>query len=168
MDRIAFSAAERLLQEGAKVVISSRKQENVNAAIESLNQKGWQEVIGIKCHVSSVEDRQALFTAAVEQFGKIDVFVSNAAVNPAVGSILNCSEQAWDKIFDVNVKSSFLLVKEVASIMQRQKTGGSIILMSSYAGFNPWPVKALHNTSSNRHIHDVCFHPTEYRCVFSE
>lgn len=129
-----------MLSEGAKVVISSRKQDNVTAALESLNQKGWTDVIGVKCHVSSPEERQQLFDAALKRFGKIDVFVSNAAVNPAIGPILNCSEEAWDKIFDVNLKSTFLLAKKVSSIMRRQKNGGSIILMSSYAGFNPWPV----------------------------
>lgn len=157
-----------MLSEGAKVVISSRNQENVTTALESLNQNGWQDVIGVKCHVSSVEDRHTLFTAAVERFGKIDVFVSNAAVNPAVGSILNCSEQAWDKIFDVNVKSTFLLVKEVASIMRRQKTGGSIILMSSYAGFNPWAVKAMQTSSLNRNFQDFLFQSTEYWRIFGE
>lgn len=140
-----------MLSEGAKVVISSRKQENVAAALEFLNQKGWTDVFGVQCHVALAEDRQQLFETALKQFGKIDVFVSNAAVNPTSGSILNCSEKAWDKIFEVNVKSTFLLAKEVISIMQRQKTGGSIILMSSYAGLNPWPV------SPARHFVGFCF-----------
>lgn len=142
--RIGLCAAERLLQEGAKVVISSRKQDNVDEALDSLKQKGWKDVIGVKCHVSSAEDRQALFTAALENFGKIDVLVSNAAVNPGFGPIFNCSEEIWDKIFDVNVKASYLLAKELTPILQRQKNGGSIIFMSSYVGLNPFPVS---NTS---------------------
>lgn len=138
--RIGLCAAERILQEGGKVVISSRKQGNVSAALDSLKKKGWNEVIGVRCHVSMADQRQQLFDAALERFGKIDVLVSNAAVNPAVGSILNCTEEKWQKIFDVNVKSTFLLAKEVTPILRRQNTGGSIILMSSYAGLCPWRV----------------------------
>lgn len=138
--RIGLATAERLLQEGAKVVISSRKQDNVNKALDSLRQKGLNNVIGVKCHVSVAEDRQALYKAALDHFKKIDILVSNAAVNPVVGSVLDCPEEAWDKIFDVNVKATFLLIKEVAPILQRQNTGGSIIIMSSYAGMNPFPV----------------------------
>lgn len=139
-NRIGLCAAERLLQEGAKVVISSRKQDNVNEALDSLKQKGWKDVIGIKCHVSSAEERKSLFNAALDNFGRIDVLVSNAAVNPGFGPILDCSEEIWDKIFDVNVKSSYLLAKEVIPILRRQKSGGSIIFMSSYVGLNPMPV----------------------------
>lgn len=138
---IGLATAERLLQEGAKVVISSRKQHNVNKALDLLKQKGLSGVIGIKCHVSVAAERQALYKAALDNFKKIDILVSNAAVNPVVGSVLDCPEEAWDKIFDVNVKATFLLAKEVAPILQRQKTGGSIIIMTSYAGLNPFPVR---------------------------
>lgn len=124
-------------------MISSRKQENVNEALDSLKKKGWKDVIGVKCHVASAEQRQLLFNAALNNFGKIDVLVSNAAVNPGFGPILDCSEEIWDKIFDVNVKSSYFLAKEVISILRRQKTGGNIIFMSSYVGLNPWPVRII-------------------------
>lgn len=138
---IGLATAERLLREGAKVVISSRKVDNVNKALDGLKQKGLTNVIGVKCHVSVAEDRQALYKAALDNFKKIDILVSNAAVNPVVGSVLDCPEEAWDKIFDVNVKATYLLIKEVAPILQRQKTGGSIIIMTSYAGLNPFPVR---------------------------
>lgn len=138
---IGLATAERLLQEGAKVVISSRKQDNVNKALDLLKQKGLKNVIGVKCHVSVAAERQALYKAALDNFKKIDILVSNAAVNPVVGSVLDCPEDAWDKIFDVNVKATFLLAKEVAPILRQQNTGGSIIIMTSYAGLNPFPVR---------------------------
>lgn len=138
--RIGLATAERLLQEGAKVVISSRKQDNVDKALNFLKQKGLNKVIGVKCHVSVAKDREALFKTALENFNKIDILVSNAAVSPVMGSVLDCPEEAWDKIFDVNVKATFLLAKEVVPILRRQGTGGSIIIMTSYAGLNPFPV----------------------------
>lgn len=100
---------------------------------------GHSDVIGVKCHVSNANDRKNLFDETMKKFGKIDIFVSNAAVNPTVGSVLDCPEDAWDKIFDVNVKAAFLLAKEVTPLL-RQQSSGSIIFISSYAGLNPFPV----------------------------
>lgn len=91
-------------------MISSRKQDNVTEALESLKQKGWKDVIGVKCHVSSAEERQTLFDTTLDRFGKIDVLVSNAAVNPGFGPILDVTEEIWDKIFDVN---SVLRLKKI-------------------------------------------------------
>lgn len=137
---IGFAIAQRFASEGAKVVISSRKPENVANAVNKLKSAGHSNVIGVKCHVSNANDRKQLYDAAIKNFGKIDILVSNAAVNPTVGSVLDCSEEAWDKIFDVNVKSSFLLAKEVTPYLRKQ-SNGSIIFMSSYGGVNPFPVK---------------------------
>lgn len=141
--RIGFAIAKRFAAEGAKVIISSRKEENVQNAVSKLKSDGFIDIVGVKCHVSLANDRKNLFDAAIKNFGKIDILVSNAAVNPTVGSVLDCPEDAWDKIFEVNVKSSFLLAKEVAPIIQKQ-TSGSIIFVSSYAGLNPFPVNDLY------------------------
>lgn len=126
--RIGFAIAERLAQEGSKVVISSRKSANVEKAVKVLQSKGFQDVHGVVCHVGNINDRKKLFAEAIEKFSGIDVLVSNAAVNPEVGSVLDASEKAWDKIFDINVKSSFLLAKEVKPFL-RQRGGGSIIFI---------------------------------------
>lgn len=140
MKRIGFAIAKRFAAEGAKVIISSRKEENVQSALNKLKNDGFKDIVGVKCHVSMANDRKNLFDTAIKKFGKIDILVSNAAVNPTVGSLLDCPEEAWDKIFDVNVKSSFLLAKEVAPFIQKQSSG-SIIFISSYAGLNPFPVE---------------------------
>lgn len=137
--RIGFAIAHRFAAEGAKVVISSRKPDNVNKALDRLKQSGFTDVIGIKCHVAQENDRKQLLEAAVNSYGKIDIFVSNAAVNPTVGSVLDCPEEAWDKIFDVNVKAAYLLAKDVVPILKKQSSG-SIIFVSSIAGLNPFPV----------------------------
>lgn len=137
---IGLSIAQRFAAEGAKVVVSSRKPDNVVAAVNKLKSDGHSSVIGVKCHVSNANDRKNLFDETIKHFGKIDILVSNAAANPAIGSVLDCSEEAWDKIFDVNVKSSFLLAKEVTPYLRKQQSG-NIIFISSIAGLNPFPVK---------------------------
>jgi dehydrogenase/reductase SDR family protein 4 len=60
----------------------------------------------------------------------------NAAVNPSVGPVLECSESVWDKIFDINVKSTFLMMKEALPLLKRSKSP-SITIVSSIAGYQP-------------------------------
>lgn len=132
-------------QEGANVVISSRKEQNVEKAVKQLKDLGL-KVHGVKCHVGNAEDRTRLYEEAVKQFGGIDILVSNAAVNPEVGQVLDCSEAAWDKIFDINVKSSFLLAKEVLPHL-KSRGGGNIVFVSSIAGFQPFSLLGAYSVS---------------------
>lgn len=144
--RIGFAIAQRFAAEGAKVVVSSRKPANVQAAVNKLKSEGHSDVLGVKCHVSDAADRKNLFDETLKAFGKVDILVSNAAANPAIGSVLDCSEEAWDKIFDVNVKASFLLAKEATPLLRKQKSG-NIIFISSIAGLNPFPLLGAYSVS---------------------
>lgn len=143
--RIGYAIVKRLACEGAKVVLSSRKPENVKRAVEQLNADGYSNVIGVKCHVGSAQDRQNLFDEAVNHFGGVDILVSNAAVNPVAMPILETPESAWDKIFDINVKASFLLAQEAKPLLLN-RGGGSIVFVASIAGYQPFPVKPLNFT----------------------
>lgn len=144
-DGIGFAIARRLAQEGAKVVVSSRKEANVQKAVDQLKKENL-DVIGVKCHVGNAEDRKNLFKATIEKYGHLNILVSNAAVNPAVGPILECDEDVWDKIFDVNVKCSFLLAKEALPFLRKEK-GGSIVFVSSIAGLNPFELLGAYSVS---------------------
>merc|ERR1719411_2292350 len=97
------------------------------------------KVLGMPCHVGKTEDREKLVKETLDKFGKIDILVSNAGTNPTFGPMLDCSEDAWDKIFEVNVKSSFLLAKSVVPFM-RERGKGSIVFISSIGGFHPIPM----------------------------
>ncbi|KAM3966184.1 dehydrogenase/reductase 4 [Aphomia sociella] len=132
---IGFAIAKRLGQDGAAVVISSRKEDNVKNAVKSLRDDGI-TVEGVVCHVSNKEHRRQLFDVANKKFGGLDILVSNAAVNPTIAPILEMPEDAWDKIFDINVKSAWLLAKEAyPEIIKRG--GGSIVFISSIAAYQP-------------------------------
>ncbi|XP_044735950.1 dehydrogenase/reductase SDR family member 4-like [Chrysoperla carnea] len=144
-DGIGYAIARRLAQEGAKVMVSSRKEKKVNETVQKLTNEGL-SVAGQVCHVSNAEHRQSLFKNTKEKFGGIDILVSNAAANPSVGSVLDCDEPSWDKIFDVNVKSSFLLAKEVLPYL-RERKGGSIIFVSSIAGLQPFQLLGAYSVS---------------------
>ncbi|XP_038070206.1 dehydrogenase/reductase SDR family member 4-like [Patiria miniata] len=142
---IGFAIAKRLGNEGAHVVISSRKQANVDKALKELRDANL-SVSGMVCHVGKAEHRTKLISETVAKHGGIDILVSNAAVNPAMGPFLETTEDQWDKIFDVNVKATFLLIKECVPHMKTRK-GASIVIVSSISGFSPFNVLGAYSVS---------------------
>ncbi|KAH8324027.1 hypothetical protein KR074_007415 [Drosophila pseudoananassae] len=144
-DGIGFAIAKRLAEDGAAVVISSRKQKNVDNALAELRKLNL-NVHGLKCHVGEAQDRKQLFEETISKFGKLNILVSNAATNPAVGGVLECDEKVWDKIFDVNVKSSYMLAKEALPLLRQQK-GSSIVFVSSIAGYDAFELLGAYSVS---------------------
>lgn len=129
---IALEAAKRLAKEGAHVVLSSRKQDNVDAAIEDMKSLGY-SVSGRVCHVSNEDDRKALVAETAKNYGGIDYVFSNAAVNPHAKSFLETEDAMFDKIFDVNVKSMFTLVKDCVPHMKNRPNASFIFHSSAIA-----------------------------------
>ncbi|XP_076843450.1 dehydrogenase/reductase SDR family member 4-like [Brachyhypopomus gauderio] len=134
-DGIGFAAAQALGKRGAHVIVSSRRQGNVDKAVSLLRNDNI-EVTGTTCNVGNKEERERLVKMAVEQCGGIDILVSNAAVNPFFGNILESTDEVWSKILDVNVKATFLLTKQVVPHMEK-RGGGSVVIVSSVAGYQP-------------------------------
>ncbi|XP_044085663.1 dehydrogenase/reductase SDR family member 2, mitochondrial-like isoform X3 [Neovison vison] len=94
---IGFAIARRLAQDGAHVVVSSRKQQNVDRAVATLQGEGL-SVTGTVCHMGKAEDRERLVAKVLEHHGGLDFLVCNAAVNILVGGTLKASEEVWDKV----------------------------------------------------------------------
>ncbi|KAL8570482.1 hypothetical protein ACOMHN_034517 [Nucella lapillus] len=132
---IGLGIAKRLCEDGAKVMVSSRKKEKVDAAVQQLRSENLQ-ASGIVCHVSDAAHRTKLIEETMKQFGGVDILVSNAGVSPYFGPLLSTPEDAWDKIFDTNVKSGFMLCKEIAPHLEK-RGGGSIVFVSSIAAYSP-------------------------------
>ncbi|XP_041489837.1 LOW QUALITY PROTEIN: dehydrogenase/reductase SDR family member 2, mitochondrial-like [Microtus oregoni] len=142
---IGFSIARRLAQDGAHVVISSRKQQNVDRAVATLKEEGLC-VTGTVCHVGKAEDREQLVATALESCGGVDFLVCVAGTNPLVGSTLRSSEQIWDKILGVNVKAPALLLSQLLPHMENRGQG-SVVLVSSVAAYIPFPRLGVYNVS---------------------
>lgn len=132
---IGLAIARRLGQEGAAVVVGSRKEASVNATVAALKKEGI-KAAGVVCNVSKAEDRERMVQAALSNFGKIDILVSNAGINPHYGSILDVPEGVWDKLWTTNVKAGALLTNRVVPEM-RKVGGGSVVYVSSIAGYEP-------------------------------
>ena len=132
---IGESIARGFAESGAAVVISSRNQDAVDQVAENYRADGL-SAIGIACHVADPEQRKALVDGTIAQFGRIDILVNNAAINPYYGPLEGSEEKVFDKIMDVNVKAPFLLSNHVLPVMKDQSSG-SIINIASVEGIHP-------------------------------
>ncbi|GFQ99462.1 hypothetical protein TNCT_261671 [Trichonephila clavata] len=142
---IGFAVAKRLANDGASVVVSSRKKDKVEKAVAEIKSIS-DKVVGIPCHVGKSEDRKLLLDFAVAKFGGIDILVNNAAVNPAICQVLDTPEEKWDKIFDTNVKAAFLLTKAAVPIIEK-RGGGAIVYVSTVAAYKAIEVIGAYSVS---------------------
>ncbi|MCL4118402.1 UNVERIFIED_CONTAM: hypothetical protein GTU68_018375 [Idotea baltica] len=129
---IGLSIARGLAENGAKLVISSRKQDAVDIIAEEFNKVGL-EATGIACHIGDAAQREALVAKTIEKHGRIDILVNNAAINPFYGPLETSGEEVFDKIMNVNVKAPWLLSNLVQPYM-KENGSGSIINISSVEG----------------------------------
>ena len=129
---IGKSIAEELARAGAKVAISSRKAEACEEARKDLEKQGF-EVIARPANISRKEDLQALVDATQQKWGRIDIAVANAASNPYYGPLTGLPDEAFDKIFANNVKSSLWLAAMTLPQMA-ERGSGSFIVVGSIGG----------------------------------
>ena len=129
---IGKSIAEELARAGAKVVVSSRKQDACDAVRAEFEQQGF-EVLARACNVSRKEEMQALVDAANAKWGRVDIVVANAASNPYYGPLTGISDEAFDKIVTNNLKSVLWLAGMTLPAMA-QRNAGSFIVVGSIGG----------------------------------
>jgi 3-oxoacyl-[acyl-carrier protein] reductase len=129
---IGRAVAERFAAQGAKVVVNYVAGEALAATVvEGIQQSGGQAV-SIRADVSRSAEVRALVHDTLERFGNVDILVNNAGVMISK-SVLESSEEDWDRTIDINLKGAYLCSKEVAPVMLERK-GGKIINMSSNSG----------------------------------
>ncbi|HWF76031.1 MAG TPA: SDR family oxidoreductase [Caulobacteraceae bacterium] len=130
---IGKAIAERFVEHGAKVTISSRKAAAVEAVAAEINAKSPGHAIAVPANISSKDDLQRLVDETRKAFGKVDVLVCNAASNPYYGPMSGISDEAFRKILDNNIVSNNWIINMVAPEMKERKDG-SIIIVSSVGG----------------------------------
>ncbi|MFN3199402.1 MAG: glucose 1-dehydrogenase [Bradymonadia bacterium] len=146
---IGHAIATRFAEEGATVVIVSRKQPAIEAAAEAIVAETGGQVIGRVCHVGQQEHITELLSWMGSEAGPglPDILVNNAATNPYYGPIINTPETAWDKTMEVNLKGPFSLIQAVAGALVAAKKPGSIINISSVAGLGAAPLQGVYGMS---------------------
>jgi NAD(P)-dependent dehydrogenase (short-subunit alcohol dehydrogenase family) len=140
---IGEAIAHALAEQGAAVIVTSRRQEGVDAVAAAINAAGG-KAIGVACHTGKPDQIQVLFDRIQKDFGRLDILVNNAATNPYFGPMIHASELAYDKTFEVNVKGYFLMAQQAAQMMVAQN-GGSIINISSIEGISPSPMMGIYS-----------------------
>ena len=132
---IGEAIARVLAENGATVVISSRKQEACDQVAGAFKAEGL-KAIALACHVGNADERTALIEKTVAALGGVDILVNNAGTNPVFGSLEEASEAIFDQIMTVNVKAPWDLANLCMKSM-RKRGGGSIINIGSVEGELP-------------------------------
>lgn len=129
---IGRAIAEAFAREGAKVVICGRKQEVLDQVAREIGVN----VKPVACHVGRSDQIQNLVDATTREFGRIDVLVNNAATNIAQEPCLDIDDAKFDKMVEINLKSAFRLIRQIAPGMC-SRGSGSIINIASISGLRP-------------------------------
>lgn len=140
---IGASIAGFMAEEGAKVVLVSRKIEGLQAVADEIRANGG-EAMPIACHVGHPDQRQDMLDQALKAYGKVDILVNNAATNPHFGPMLTIDGGAWDKTFEVNVKGYFGMIQLVAAHLQERNAKGSIVNVASVVGTRAAPMQGVY------------------------
>ena len=130
---IGRAIAERMADQGARVVISSRKKEACEEVAAAIDARHPGRAIAIPANISSKEELGRLVEDARKAFGQIDILICNAASNPHFGSMLAVPDDAFRKVLENNIIAQTWLIQLVAPEMQARRDG-AIILVSSIAG----------------------------------
>ena len=140
---IGAAIAEAYAQAGAKVVVSSRKLEGVEAVATKIKAAGG-DVLPVAAHVGKEPQREALITQTIEHFGQVDVLVNCAGTNPYFGPMINIDEGAYFKTFEVNLQGAYELSRAVARHLIDRKTPGAIVNIASVAGLRASPLQGVY------------------------
>ncbi|MBN1964025.1 MAG: SDR family NAD(P)-dependent oxidoreductase, partial [Anaerolineae bacterium] len=142
---IGEAIATAYAQAGAKVVLVSRKQADLDAAASRIGALGG-DALPLAAHTGDLAAVTAAVRQAVAAYGGIDILVNNAATNPHFGPLLTAEESHWAKTLDVNVVGYFRVAKACVESM-RARGGGKIVNMASVAGLEPQPMMGVYSVT---------------------
>ena len=133
---MGLAMAHGLVNHGANVVISSRKLDQCQKAVESVNDSiGQEKAFAFSCNASSKDELNALVDFSISKLGSITTLVCNAGVNSFFGSMSEIDDESYDKTMNTNVKSNHWLINMVSPLME-ESGSGSIMITSSIAAFH--------------------------------
>ncbi|MFP6674735.1 MAG: glucose 1-dehydrogenase [Pirellulaceae bacterium] len=142
---IGLAIVRGFLEAGATVTLCSRKQENVDKAVEELADVAA-NLQAVVAHVGKLDQLERLVANAEERFGDVDLLVNNAGTNPYYGPIVDSEDAAWDKTMEVNLRGPYVLSKLVARKMV-VNGGGSIVNIASIAGITAAPLQGIYSVT---------------------
>jgi NAD(P)-dependent dehydrogenase (short-subunit alcohol dehydrogenase family) len=141
---IGKAIATEFAAQGAKVVVSSRKQDVLDEVAAEINEAHPDSAWAKACHMGEPDDIEALMDFVTEEVGRPNVLVNNAATNPYFGPMINAEDWAWDKTMDVNLRGPFQLTRAFAKRLMAADEPGSVVNMTSVMGQNAAPMQGIY------------------------
>lgn len=142
---IGQSIAEEFAKAGAKVVLASRKQEDLDKVVADIRAAGG-DAQAIAAHTGQKQTLLDLVAKTVEHYGQVDILINNAATNPHFGNILDAEDSLWMKTLEVNLMGNVWLSQAVVPVM-RQHGGGKIVNVASIVGLNPGHFQGIYSVT---------------------
>jgi len=132
---IGKGIARCFVREGAVVVLAQRRLDRAEATAAEIRALGGQAK-AVQCDVSSREQVHGLIEGTLRDFNVIDILVNNAAVTglPAISSFMDCTDELWDQVLNINLKGAFICSQEAARHMVARRKG-AIVNISSVGAF---------------------------------
>ncbi|MEM1154825.1 MAG: SDR family oxidoreductase [Pseudomonadota bacterium] len=140
---IGEEVAKLLAEQGAHVIVSSRKIDDCTAVANSIREAGG-DAEAFACHVGNMDDIAAIFEHIKSVHGRLDICVNNAATNPYFGHVLDTDLGAFNKTIDVNIRGYFFMSIEASKLM-RDNGGGAIVNTASINALQPAPMQAIYS-----------------------
>ena len=141
---IGAAIARRCVEEGARVVVSSRNVESLMHFAVPMNEQHPGKVVVRACHMGKPEDIAATVEWIAAEVGTPDVLFNNAATNPYFGPLLRAPASMWDKTFDVNVRGCFEATRRVVDLWLAADRGGSVVNVASVQGTRGAPLQGVY------------------------
>ncbi|MEV0548977.1 SDR family oxidoreductase [Nocardia salmonicida] len=133
---IGFGIAERLVADGAKVVITARTKDALDDAVEQLG--GAEHARGVAGRADDIEHQADAVGRAIAAFGSVDLLVNNTGINPVYGPMIEMDLQAARKIIEVNCLAALSWAQQAHKAWMGEH-GGAVVNVSSVAGVRPAP-----------------------------
>jgi NAD(P)-dependent dehydrogenase (short-subunit alcohol dehydrogenase family) len=131
---IGKAVALGFAREGATVIIADLRAELARQTADEIESAGGQ-AMPFEADVSNLADLDRLVAATIEQYGRIDILHNNAGISGGAGDFFGYTEDDWNRILNVNLKSAFFLTQKIARVMIDQGHGGRILNTASIAAF---------------------------------
>jgi 3-oxoacyl-[acyl-carrier protein] reductase len=129
---IGAELAGRLAEDGAAVVVSGRDGDRLQRTVREWETQG-RAVLGVVADAANREDCERLVNTAKQHFGRVDVLINNAGVTRDQ-LLVRMTDEDWDRVIEVNLRSAFLMTRAVSKALVRQKSGGRVINITSTSG----------------------------------
>lgn len=131
---IGRSTAELFAEKGASVVLAARREEELKEVVDGIEAAGGSATY-VTTDVSKSDNVKRMVEHAIESYGRLDFAINNAGIEGQVSSLVDLSEDDWDRVLDINLKGNYLCIKYEAEAMLKAGNGGSIVNVGSVNSF---------------------------------